>query len=134
MSGGKTLADIIRDSSLAKSMFQGRYGEQDPYVLALQSAPRLGYPVPGASTDIGEAQRYEASRLAAQKYGALPLLTNPLHEAVLSWFSEGEGRPSWDRLQAGYRGAFEGMSEPQQAAPPTIGSLIAQSVASRGER
>ena len=49
-----------------------------------------------------------ASRLAAERFGKwLPYVTNPLHEAVLSWVSEGEGSPSLKRLLAGYRGAKE---------------------------
>jgi hypothetical protein len=49
-----------------------------------------------------------ASKLAAERMGGfVPLITNPLHEAVLSWFAEGEGSPSLDRLLAGYRGVFD---------------------------
>lgn len=103
------LADLIRDSALAKQAFGARYGEDDPHVRAIQSAKGLGYPQPGATTDVGEAQRYEASRAAAKRYGLLPLVTNPIHEAVLSWISEGEGRPSLKRLMAGYRGTFDAL-------------------------
>lgn len=103
-----SLRDLIRQSPVADAAFGARYGEQDPYTLAIQTASQLGYPVPGASTDEGEAQRYQASKLAAERLGYIvPLLTNPLHEAVLSWFSEGEGSPSIKRLLAGYRGAFD---------------------------
>jgi hypothetical protein len=102
------LRDLLRDSSVGKAMFGARYGEQDPYVLAIEQAKVLGYPTPGAATDEGEAQRYMASRLAAERFGRwLPLITNPFHEAVLSWISEGEGKPSLKRLIAGYRGANE---------------------------
>ena len=102
------LGDLLRDSAVGKAMFNARYGEQDPYALAIQQAQSLGYPSPGASTDEGEAQRYMASRLAAERFGKwLPYVTNPLHEAVLSWVSEGEGSPSLKRLLAGYRGAKE---------------------------
>lgn len=104
-----TLLDLIRDSSLAKEAFGLRYGVDDPYAKAIQSAQSLGYPQPGASNDEGEAQRYEASHAAAKRYGILPLVTNPLHEAVLSWISEGEGRPSLKRLMAGYRGTFDAL-------------------------
>ena len=107
-----SLDDIIRDSAVGRAMFQARYGAEDPYVVALRDAPALGYPVPGASGDEGEAQRYAASKLAAERYGLLPLLTNPLHEAVLSWFAEGEGKPSLKRLLAGYRGAMEELEKP----------------------
>lgn len=102
------LGDLLRDSAVGKSMFSARYGAQDPHALAIQLAPLLGYPNPGGTQDVGEAQRYAASKLAAERYGALlPLLTNPLHEAALSWFAEGEGAPSLKRLMAGYRGAFD---------------------------
>jgi len=120
-----TLADLIRDSDLAKRMFSARYGEADPYVQASQQAPALGYPVPGASADEGQAQRYVSSNLAAQRYGLLPLITNPLHEALLSWVSEGEGKPSMKRLQAGYRGTFDALA---QAPQGSLGSLLAQAV------
>jgi hypothetical protein len=103
------LADLIRDSALAKEAFGLRYGADDPYAKAIQSAKGLGYPQPGATNDEGEAQRYEASHAAAKRYGLLPLVTNPLHEAVLSWISEGEGRPSLKRLMAGYRGTFDAL-------------------------
>lgn len=102
-----TLGDLIRDSAVAKQMLAGRYGEADPYLLAIQQAAQLGYPSPGAPTDEGEAQRYQSSKLAAERFGPLPLLTNPLHEALLSWFAEGEGKPSLKRLLAGYRGALD---------------------------
>jgi hypothetical protein len=102
------LGDLIRDTPIAKAMFGARYGAEDPYVLAIQRAKALGYPVPGAAADEGEAQRYMASRLAAERFGKfLPLITNPVHEAVLSWVSEGEGSPSLKRLLAGYRGVSE---------------------------
>ena len=104
-----TLLDLIRDSEVAKRATSARYGADDPYVRAIQSAKSLGYPVPGASNDEGEAQRYEASHAAAKRYGVLPLITNPLHEAVLSWISEGEGHPSLKRLMAGYRGTFDAL-------------------------
>ena len=102
-------------------MFGLRYGEQDPYVLAVQKAKDLGYPNPGGAGDVGQAQRYMSSYLAAQKYGILPLLTNPLHEALLSWFSEGEGEPNINRLDAGYRGAMDALAGQGQApaAAPT---------------
>lgn len=103
-----SLRDLIRASPVANASFGARYGEQDPYVLAIQQAKTLGYPTPGAATDEGEAQRYQASKLAAERMGYIvPLLTNPFHEAVLSWFSEGEGSPSIKRLLAGYRGALD---------------------------
>ena len=104
-----TLGDMIRDSKLARAMFGGRYGNEDPHVLAISMADELGYPQPGAEGDEGEAQRYAASRLAAQRLGPLPLITNPIHEGVLSWFAEGEGRPSMRRLMAGYRGALDAL-------------------------
>mgnify|MGYP003501302991 CR=1 FL=1 len=89
-------------------MFAARYGETDPHAEAIRIAPELGYPNPGGAQDVGEAQRYAASELAAERYGGIvPLITNPLHEAVLSWFAEGEGSPSLARLMAGYRGAFD---------------------------
>ena len=124
------LLDLIRDSDVAKAAFGARYGEQDPYTLAIQQAQGLGYPQPGSTNDVGEAQRYQSSRLAAERYGLLPLLTNPLHEAALSWFSEGEGSPSLARLQAGYRGTFDALQglnfNPVQTDwPQTIGALLA---------
>ena len=99
-------------------MFQGRYGERDPHTLAIEQADALGYPQPGATTDEGEAQRYAASNLAAERMGPLPLVTNPLHEALLSWFAEGEGSPSLKRLQAGYRGTFDALEAPPPTLPP----------------
>lgn len=110
-----SLADLIRDSSLAKSMFGARYGAEDPYALAIQNAASLGYPAPGAEADEGEAQRYMASKLAAERMGPVPLLTNPLHEAALSWFAEGEGKPSLKRLLAGYRGTMDALEQPEAA-------------------
>lgn len=115
-----TLRDLIRQSPVASAAFGARYGERDPYVLAVQQAEQLGYPVPGASTDEGEAQRYMASKLAAERLGVIPLLTNPLHEAVLSWFAEGEGGPSLKRLLAGYRGAFDALEAQPRPAPTTF--------------
>lgn len=112
-----TIGDLIRDTKLAKAMFGARYGEKDPYLEAVKNARQLGYPVPGSTADQGQAQRYESSKLAAERYGALPLITNPLHEALLSWVSEGEGSPSLDRLMAGYRGTFDALEAPQQAQP-----------------
>lgn len=113
-----TLRDLIRQSPVASAAFGARYGEQDPHRLAIEKASELGYPQPGASTDQGEAQRYAASYLAAQRLGLLPLITNPIHEALLSWGAEGEGSPSLDRLQAGYRGTFDALEAPEPAAPP----------------
>ena len=113
-----TLGDMIRDSRLARAMFGSRYGNEDPHVLAIQVAGELGYPQPGAEGDEGEAQRYAASRLAAQRLGPLPLITNPIHEAALSWFAEGEGRPSMKRLMAGYRGALDALEA--QPAPGVV--------------
>jgi hypothetical protein len=113
-----SLREMIRDSPLAGQMFAARYGEADPYVLATQQAGQIGYPVPGSTNDVGEAQRYMSSNLAAEKYGVLPLLTNPLHEAALSWVAEGEGKPSLARLLAGYRGTFDALEAPKPAAPP----------------
>ena len=52
-----SLLDLIRGSEVAKRAFAARYGEQDPYVLAVQQAAELGYPSPGAEGDVGEAQR-----------------------------------------------------------------------------
>lgn len=102
------LGDLIRNSPLATAMGQARYGAKDPHTEAIRLAPLLGYPNPGGEGDIGQAQRYAASKLAAEKYGGwLPLVTNPLHELVLSWVAEGEGSPSLERLLAGYRGAFD---------------------------
>jgi hypothetical protein len=102
------LGDLLRDSTLGKAMFSARYGKADPYILAIEKAKELGYPVPGAQEDIGQAQRYMASKIAAERMGGIvPLVTNPLHEAVLSWFAEGEGKPSLKRLLAGYRGVFD---------------------------
>ena len=112
------LGDMLRDSRLARAMFSGRYGEEDPHVLAVHTAGALGYPQPGAEGDEGEAQRYAASRLAAQRLGPLPLITNPIHEAALSWFAEGEGRPSIKRLMAGYRGALDALEA--QPAPSVV--------------
>ena len=112
------LLERVRDSDVAKAAFGARYGERDPYVLATQEAQSLGYPQPGASGDVGEAQRYEASKLAAERYGILPLLTNPLHEGALSWFAEGEGKPSLDRLLAGYRGTFDALEARRPGQPP----------------
>jgi len=109
------LSDLIRDSPVAKAMFGARYGAEDPYTLAIQNAAALGYPSPGAEADEGEAQRYMASKLAAERMGPVPLITNPLHEAALSWFAEGEGRPSLKRLMAGYRGALDAMEQPTAA-------------------
>jgi hypothetical protein len=122
-----TLADLIRDSSVAALATEGRYGEQDPYTLALGSAQGLGYPVPGSTADEGEAQRYEASRLGAQRLGMLPLVTNPLHEALLSWFAEGEGKPSMKRLQAGFRGTAAG------AAPGSLGAILGALMADKAK-
>ena len=119
------LSDLIRDSAVAKHMFGARYGEQDPYVLAVQQAAALGYPSPGAQGDVGEAQRYQASRLAAERYGVLPLLTNPLHEAVLSWAAEGENGPNLKRLEAGYRGAEDALAEKLKSRPNNLGALLA---------
>ncbi len=113
-----SVADLLRDSAVGKAMFGARYGQQDPYALAIEHAKELGYPAPGAATDVGEAQRYMASKLAAERFGAaLPLVTNPLHEALLSWFSEGEGSPSMSRLGAGIRGTLD--------ASPNVRSLLA---------
>lgn len=118
------LGDVVRDSPVAKAMFATRYGEEDPYLLALQNARRLGYPMPGETNDVGEAQRYESSNLAAKRFGVgLPLVTNPLHEALLSWFAEGEGHPSLKRLQAGYRGAFDQLRNESQ---PLISAVLAR--------
>lgn len=113
-----TIRDLIRDSVIGQAMFGARYGEQDPHRLAIEKADELGYPQPGATTDQGEAQRYAASYLAAQRMGVLPLITNPIHEAVLSWGAEGEGRPSMDRLMAGYRGTFDALEAPPPEASP----------------
>jgi len=100
------LRDLLRDA--VGTVSRGRYGEQDPYVLALAQARSLGYPAPGSSADEGEAQRYMAAKLAAERWGGIvPLVMNPLHEAVLSWVAEGEGSPSLKRLLAGYRGTWE---------------------------
>jgi len=112
------LADLLRDSALGKAMTGARYGERDPYVEATREATSLGYPQPGATADEGEAQRYMASKLAAGRMGPLPLLTNPLHEAALSWFAEGEGKPSLKRLLAGYRGTFDALEAPPAVQPP----------------
>ena len=112
------IGDLLRDSAIGKAMFSARYGEQDPYALAIEHAAELGYPAPGAKDDKGQAQRYQASRLAADRFGVLPLLTNPLHEAVMSWAAEGEGKPSIDRLIAGYRGAFDSLEAPPAAPAP----------------
>ena len=102
------LADLLRDSPVAKAVGAGRYGEgNDPYVQALQNAGTHNYPTPGSKEDKGQAQRYNATRLAAKKYGPLPLLTNAFHELFLSPFAEGEGRPSWDRWQAGNQGVTD---------------------------
>ena len=119
------LRDLIRDSAVASKMFGARYGEQDPYVLAVQQAKELGYPSPGAEADVGEAQRYQASKLAAERYGVLPLLTNPLHEAVLSWAAEGEGGPNLKRLDAGYRGVEAALAEKLKSRPNNLGALLA---------
>ena len=124
-----SFADWLRDSAIAKQMFSARYGEQDPYVLATQNASQLGYPSPGATADVGEAQRYEASRLAAQKYGILPLLTNPLHEAILSWGAEGENGPNLKRLNAGYRGTFDALEEARKKGGHSLSALLASAVA-----
>lgn len=113
-----SIRDLIRDSVIGQAMFGARYGEQDPHRLAIEKADELGYPQPGATTDQGEAQRYAASYLAAQRMGVLPLITNPIHEAVLSWGAEGEGRPSMDRLMAGYRGTFDALEAPPPEASP----------------
>ena len=113
-----SLGDLIRDTSLAKAMFGMRYGEQDPYTLAIQKAESLGYPQPGSSSDEGEAQRYMSAKLAAERMGPIPLITNPLHEAVLSWVSEGEGHPSMKRLMAGYRGALDALEAPKPTPEP----------------
>lgn len=113
-----TIQDLIRDSAIGKAMFGSRYGDRDPYVEAIKAAESLGYPVPGDARDVGEAQRYMASKLAAERYGPLPLLTNPIHEAALSWFAEGEGRPSLDRLLAGYRGTFDALEASPKTAEP----------------
>lgn len=112
-----TIRDLIRDSAIGKAMFGARYGEQDPHRLAIEKADELGYPQPGATDDQGEAQRYAASYLAAQRLGVLPLITNPIHEALLSWGAEGEGSPSLDRLQAGYRGTFDALEAPPEPTP-----------------
>lgn len=120
-----SLGDLIRDSALAKQMFGARYGEADPYAEAINQAPTLGYPVPGASSDEGEAQRYMASKLAAERMGLIPLITNPIHEAVLSWFAEGEGKPSLKRLQAGYRGTFDAL---EKAPANTLGAILSAAV------
>ena len=106
-----TLADLIRDSSLAQRIYAARYGREDPEVLAIRNAKALGFPQPGSSADEGEAKRYESSRLAAERFGPLPLFTNPIHELLLSWFAEGEGSPSLKRLLAGYRGAGDALEK-----------------------
>lgn len=112
------LRDLIRASPVASASFGARYGDQDPYLLAIQNAKQLGYPIPGSESDQGEAQRYYASKLAAERLGPLPLITNPLHELLLSWVSEGEGSPSLGRLLAGYRGTFDAL-EANPRTPPT---------------
>jgi hypothetical protein len=124
-----TIADLIRDSPIGRAMFAARYAEQDPHQLAVSRAADLGYPQPGASNDQGEAQRYAASNIGAQRFGLLPLLTNPLHEAVLSWVAEGEGTPSLDRLLAGYRGTYDALEQQGAAAQPTPAPSIAQLMA-----
>ena len=121
-----SLMDMLRDSPVGQAMFRARYcQEQDPHTLAIQQADQLGYPQPGATADEGEAQRYAASSLGAERMGPLPLLTNPLHEAALSWFAEGEGRPSLKRLLAGYRGTFDALDK---AKPGTLSALLAAAV------
>src|SRR3989304_499271 len=110
-----SLSDLIRDSPVAKAMFGARYGAADPRTLAYEQAASLGYPAPGAEGDEGEAARYMASKLAAERMGPVPLITNPLHEAALSWFSEGGGKPSLKRLMAGYRGALDALEQPKAA-------------------
>lgn len=122
------LADLIRDSKLAKSMFGARYGDADPYVLATQQAAQLGYPSPGAASDVGEAQRYMSSKLAAERYGILPLLTNPIHEALLSWGAEGEHGPNLKRLDAGYRGTFDALEAAKAKGSHNIGALLAAAI------
>lgn len=104
------LKDTLRTSPVAETVTAGRYGEgRDPYRMALGNAPTLGYPVPGASTDVGEAQRYNAANLAAQRFGPVPLVTNALHELLLSHFAEGEKGPSWKRWKAGNRGVIDAL-------------------------
>lgn len=120
-----SIADLVRDSSLAKRMFGARYGEADPYVLAVQQAQQLGYPAPGAESDVGEAQRYQSSKLAAERYGILPLLTNPIHEALLSWGAEGENGPNIKRLDAGYRGVHDAFKDKFKDRPNSLASLLA---------
>ncbi len=113
------LAEVLRDSPVAKAAGATRYGAgNDPYVLALQNAEKLGYPVPGSTKDVGQAQRYESANLAAKRYGPLPFLTNTFHELFLSPFAEGEGKPNWERWKAGNRGAWEGLTAPPESSGP----------------
>jgi hypothetical protein len=105
------LTDTLRGAPMS-AIQSLRYGEgQDPYISAIQNYQSLGYPAPGAEKDVGQAQRYNATNLATKRYGFLPLLTNALHEAVLSNFSQGENGPNFDRWMAGNRGVWDAMKQ-----------------------
>ena len=104
------IREAIRDSPVAKAAGATRYGKgEDPYLRALQNAQQLGYPVPGSSKDVGQAQRYNSANLAAKRFGPLPFLTNAFHELMLSGFAEGEGQPNLERWKAGNRGAWDAL-------------------------